>query len=585
MRGPLRKWLEGGFVASWTAAAALVACGGGDTGRDGRRDAGDDGAAFASEVIVSDLIVYVGSLAAIDAAQTRGVDYQWTVKTVPAGSAVSTASLGGSTSARASFVPDVAGEYVLEVSAVARGARGTKSVTVTAAPAPIFFLRARLADGGGYLEYRSTGNDRSHDIPITCPTQTSVSSSPAEFVQRASSLADVALDWWEAPAGRPSRVAFASAQLSADGGRENLLALGSSDTSCANPPLILHHLQGGGDPEDPLLQPRYSPDGARVAFIDKLASGYTVESVGHDGADRRRLGRFCPDGVDNCAGHAAIPARPQWFDMHTVGWPRDRQDDAGASWEVVLANDSATSNVRVHMICPGFAPRSIAFLRDGAIVANPLIVASSTDLGIADLVVYRPSKPGGICQVVRNLTNLPNSGSYAREFSVSPDESEIAFVRRGTLAGEPAPDAGDPYYGGVLYTVSTNGGQAIPFGGAGEFALYGPRYVASASQLAWNGVVPGGASGSTPNLVDGGVPAMKLGSRGGNDIRPLAVSDLDSGVYVLGGGNGSSGESGGCSFARGTVSSGGMLVAIAASSILVARRRRSGERPPRASSR
>jgi hypothetical protein len=167
---------------------------------------------------------------------------------------------------------------------------------------------------------------------------------------------------------------------------------------------------------------------------------------------------------------------------------------------------------------------------------------------------------------------LPNAGSYARDFAVAPDESEIAFLRRGTLAGEPAPDAAAPTAGGALYIVPTNGGQASAFG-AGEYALTGPRYVASASQLAWNGLLAS-ADSSTGSDLDGGTPALKLGPRGGTEIRTLAVSDVDGGVYVLGGGNGGSAESG-CVFAGKPASSAGAVsTLVTALLISIGRRRR-----------
>lgn len=555
MRRAPRRWLGLGIATSFGAAAVVFACGSDDTSRRISSDG-------PSEIIVSDVVVYLGSPAVVDAAQTRGEGYSWNLTSAPSGSTLTTSSLAGATSARASFTPDVAGEFVLELAATVRGARMTKTSRVTAEAAPLFFMQTNVTDGGRYVEYRATGSDRSNNRPIACPIPQGGAKSDSDFVHDAFALADLALDWWEAPAGRASRVAFARVETAADGGTSSQLALGSSDSSCATPPVLIGHLEENGPPGAVILQPRYSPDGERVAFIDELESGFVVETAGYDGAARRKLGRFCPDGVDACAGFSKIPARPQWLDAHTVGWARVREDDAGRSWEVVLANDTDNADLRVHMFCPGVVPRTIAFLRDGSVIANPL--ATTT----ANLAIYRPSRPGGICQLARTLTTLPSSGSYARDFALSPDESEVAFVRRGTLAGEPEPDGGEPTYGGILYTVPTNGGEASPLGGAEQYALFGPRYVASASQIAWNG-----ATAPEPGVnsaLDAGVPALKACGRGKVDVRTVATSDPSNGTYVLGGGNGGSVEAG-CSMARGRSSS-ASLASLPFAAALVTRR-------------
>lgn len=557
---PVRRWLACAFVASITGATGLAACDGSTNRVPGPDDAG------AIDVIAADVVVYVGSPVAVDAAQTGATEYGWNVMSAPSGSTVSTTSLGGATSARASFVPDIAGEYVLEIAAITGSKRGTRSVKVTAVAAPIFYLQASLGDAGRFIQYHARGNDQSNDRPVACPIRQSDERPVSDLSKEIFVQADMGLDWWEAPAGATSRIAFAGVQPSDDGGDGTaFLALGSTETSCEKPPLEIGHMEDGGNPAAHLTQPRFSPDGARVAFIDELGDGYTVETIAHDGTDRRILARFCADGIDDCAGFSKVPARPQWFDLHTVGWARDLEQDSGSAWEVILASDSASPEPHVHMTCPGTVPRTIAFLRDGSVLANAAVGP------IADLVLYRPSHPGGICQIVRNLTNLPNQGSYARDFTLSPDEAEVAFLRRGTLAGEPTPDASEPTYGGTLYTVPLNGGLASSFGGASEYAFFGPRYVASASQIAWDGVVAS-YDFAGANVLDAGTPAVKVGSRGGTAIRPVVVSDIDAGVYVLGGGNGGSIESG-CSFAGRYASRGGALLALVASLLLGVRRR------------
>jgi hypothetical protein len=207
----------------------------------------------------------------------------------------------------------------------------------------------------------------------------------------------------------------------------------------------------------------------------------------------------------------------------------------------MLATDSANPNPRVHMTCDGAIPRSIGFLKDGSVIAN-----RQPDGGAEDLAVLKPATAGGTCTLVRNLTNLPTARSYARDFAISPDEGEIAFVRKV----ETSPDAGGGFrLGGQVYTVAVSGAApAAPVGSAPQEAIFGPRYVAGATALAWNGNIPapdggnGIDAGNNNDLafLDGGLPVIAIAPRDGGPTTYAVKSDPDAGSYVFGGGNGGS---------------------------------------------
>lgn len=581
----MRRWLACGLVGFWSVAASVTACGSDEgpngtlpdaatpeTSSGGPTD-GDPGSGIT--IVASDLTVYTGSRAAVDASQTNASEFTWTVKSAPQGSSVTTPSLTGGTTARPSFVADVTGDYVLELTARGNGASATKSVKIKAVAAPLFFMQTNFAEDPPYFEYRSIGNDRSGNRPIACRVAGPQADSGAAGVFLGVSMlfADMGLDWWEAPPGGPSRVAFTALQLFEDGGVDSYLALGSSESSCANPPAVVRHIvEDGGDPTELLVQPRYSPNGARVAFVENRASGTIVQAVSYDGNDRRDLAHFCAPGIDSCWAPAVFPPRPQWLDAQTLGWARARSEDGGSGWEVVLANDSANPNVRVHMTCDGVVPRSIAFLKDGSVIANPM----AQDTQIEDLVVFKPSTAGGACQVVRKLTNLVTARSYARDFVVSPDEADVIFVRTLVPADAVPPDGGDSRFGGELYVVPVNGGSApTPFGGSPQYAMFGGRYVASASQVAWNGAIPFDGGEPDGSLIEAGAPAIKIAARDGSKMTSLVVSNVDAGVYVVGGGNGGSCDFRLCSFASGSASGGGALaMATVALGLAVRRKRR-----------
>lgn len=579
----MRRWLACGLVGFWSVAASVTACGSDEDGPNGTSpDAGtpdtstngeNDGSSGVN-VVASDSTVYTGSRAVIDASQTNASEFTWTVKSAPQGSSVTTPSLTGGTTARPSFVADVSGDYVLELTARGNGASATKVVNVKAVAAPLFFMQTNFTEDPPYFEYRSIGNDKSGNRPIACRIAgpQADSGTAAAFVGVSMLFADMGLDWWEAPPGGPSRVAFTTLQPYPDGGLDSYLALGSSESSCANPPAVVRHIvEDGGDPSELLLQPRFSPNGARVAFVEERASGTIVQAVSYDGNDRRDLAPFCAPGIDSCWAPAVFPPRPQWLDAQTLGWARARSEDGGSGWEVVVANDSANPNLRVHMTCDGVVPRSIAFLKDGSVIANPM----AQDTQIEDLVVFKPSTAGGTCQVVRKLTNLTTPRSYARDFAVSPDEADVVFVQTQVPADAAPPDGGETRFGGELYVVPVNGGSApTPFGGSPQYAMFGGRYVASASQIAWNGVIPFDGGQPDGSLVEAGAPALKIGARDGSKIAPLVVSDIEAGVYAMGGGNGGSCDFRLCSFASGSASGGGALAMATAALTFAFRRKR-----------
>ena len=102
-------------------------CGGDDSVTDNVDDASSDGTATgddspgpvgAVEVVATDVKAYVGTSGRIDASQSKRpagstLTFEWTIKSVPAGSKVTTASIVGASTEVPSLVVDVAGDFVL----------------------------------------------------------------------------------------------------------------------------------------------------------------------------------------------------------------------------------------------------------------------------------------------------------------------------------------------------------------------------------------------------------------------------------------------------------------------------------------
>lgn len=580
------RFIALGLVWSCIASGAVAACGSdesssssGATPDASTADAmTTDGASQTPpNIVASDLTVYTGMTAILDASSTAAETFQWTVKSVPQGSNVTTQSLAGATAARPSFTADVSGDYVLELTARSGSVAATKEVTVKAVPAPLFFMQTNFVENPAYLEYRTVGTDGTGGHPVACRTNGEYDAGAGELMVMSMFLADMGEDWWEAPPGDPSRVAFAGADRNDAGTSSWYIGLGTNASTCQNAPVKVRPTPEDGGLSDGLnvMQPRFSKNGARVAYLENRPSGWYVATVGYDGNDRRDLSALCPSEANGCFNPAVFPPRPQWLDNQTVGWAREYSGDAGTGgWEIMVANDSANPQPRVYMTCDGRTPRSIHFLPDGSVIAN----REAEDAGREDLWVLRPSSPGGKCEVVRNLTNLPFPRAYARDFSISPDGQQVAFVRKADPEANTPKDGGgfniDTRFGGEIYTVPVSGTAApTPAGGTPQPALYGPRYVAGGSMLAWNGVIPD--AGTDAGVANGGLPVIAVMPIDGGAVSYAAKASPDAGLSAVGGGNG-----GACDFrldlgcAVGGRAATGSVVAMGAIAGALALRRR-----------
>jgi MYXO-CTERM domain-containing protein len=522
-------------------------------------------------VVAPDVTVYVSQPARLDASQTQGpspsdaVTFAWLVTTVPAGSAVTTQSLQNPATQAPSFVPDVAGDYALRLTATSGGATATQVVTVHAKNGFVFYTTTKADNVTPYFEFDVVQMDGTGTHAVACRQRTFAlppnsqdagsidfsdggaadSGIGAQFLALSAYSADFNLDTWEGPAGTSGRSAFQAATGEDDSGTFlfSLLAA-TSDNTCQNPPTPVHAVTGS---QPSIFSPRFSPDGKRIAYVEQRdQSDIHIATVGFDGTDYHDFGNICGlDGGSDCSGTAVPGVRPQWSDATHIGWViQTNGSTTPATWSVLAAPDTNSAVVSTYMTCSGASlPRSFAFLPDGSVVANFM----ATSGGVEDLVVF--GKDGaGKCLPTRNLTNLVSPGSYARDFAVSPDGSMIAYIQFTAPSGF---DASNLFLvGGGLYLVPVDGSAAPhPVGGAKElYAFFGARWIAGGNRLAWNGTVadPDASFGDLDAsflYIDGGVPAMNVIPVDGSTVTVVAKSDPANELYVFGGGNG-----GGCSF-------------------------------------
>jgi hypothetical protein len=521
-------------------------------------------------VTASDMAVYVGQIASITASATPSASaFTWTVTGVPASSAVTTASLTGAMTATASFVPDAPGVYVLHAAATAASAMGSQDVHVTAATATVFYGRYEVPTTGpadaalqAAESYYAAGTDGTNARAVTCPTTVA----DQYDVYRAGN----AFDSWEPAPGQPYKFA-AFYPIVGDGGSGQVqLVFGTSDSTCTTPPVTI----GTFDSTTAGLQPSFSPDGSRIAFYDDAQN---IVTIGSDGNDKHPVAAYFgsePDGAtpvyDVGADYVQTAPRVQWTAKGQLAWARS----TASGWQIMTAPDQISATATVYMTCLGVTPHQFKMLSDGTVI-----------------VAYRPDGPNGAenifqlkldasndCAVVHQYTSLGLSDAgvagYATDFSVSPDEKQIAYAAIDATTDSLDPWQNGDYPGGYLYVVPVDGSKA-PARVNNDPSFYGPRWVAGGSALAYTRVDtnPYQTTQQFGNLIriinHPPSASVRVVAFGGNGA--ARIIDHGDGTQVA---VSTSGNGGSCSMGRGSASGIAGLFSLLGLACVVRRRRR-----------
>ena len=538
--------------------------GGGDSG--GSDVSTDTNPAPATHAVALDVSVWLGQIAQLDASSSTAtpattITYAWTVESAPAGSTITTASLQNASSAKPSFVPDVDGNYSLKVTATANGVPDSKTVTVKAFVAPVIYLRDDVDSGvASSALHVAASNGKGVDTILNCPL---VSDAAQQVSQMDLRVAEGGADWWEGPPGGDPKIAFTFDSAESDGATVTYLAAANASSTCTgNAPrrldVLPNGIGGAGGPR--AYQPRFSPNGNRIAYARNDGSNFYLATVGFDGSTPHQHvaayaaladGGPLPDAGPNVTN--AIP--PRWVNDTTLAW---LQTTGGGSWQIMTANDADDATPTVFMTCTGTgSPQEFDLLGDGSAIVSVNVPLPDASNGAIDLWVYRPDATTKACTVVRNLTNLPAQGSVAQDFSLSPDKKRVAFLRFDNTT-----DAGGPGYAAFTAPVD---GTSLPalvpgapaYGGVnGE----GPRWIAGGAAVSW---------GQTATSFDAGVGTVGTAvvvSSQATGLRAVATStDSSSTIYAIGNF---------CSVGWGAGSSATAVGSIAALLALVVRRRR-----------
>ena len=547
------------------------AVGSDDDAGDSGGDAGDSGViVIGLDAGAASATVYAGKSATLSASDVSGepaVTYAWTVTSAPPGSAVTTASIASPTAATVQLPTDKAGTYVVNVTASGEGVSGQSTVTITAVAAHVVYgidiaANATGTDAGAALGVVDTDGTGGHPIVCVVPGSGAASTAAVE-----------AVDTYEGAPGTPTKVVFGSPEVDDAGTLYAQLYLTDTSSGCpagATAGIGATSIFGasapagtGGSPPPNalyLLHPRFSPDGTKVAFTTAHFSlsfpvpvgdtTSTVNVVGIDGSNPTSLGTI----IDGDAGANGEPAsstflgghrQPEWKDATHVGWARAETTDAGVSaWNLVTSTvPPAAGDPQVYMSCTSptnVVPERLVFLADGTV-----LTAYTPPTGVADLVVLAPDPTTKACTVVRNLTNLPATGSGVEAFALSPDGTTAAFTVTTSMLTGPAvytvPLDGSSAPRGVTIALPTDAGADSGAGDAGAGvateSTIGLRWVGGGGQLAF----------TTPVTTDAGTTIQTIGTavflNGGSAVSSVLVADSGITVTAVGSGDATS-----CSF-------------------------------------
>lgn len=555
-------------------------------GGDGGPNASGDGSSSADGTtgpavitpVANDLTLYLGQITQLDAvgssvSTSDALAFKWTVVSAPPGSAITTASLFNGGSARPTFTPDLAGVYTLSLTLSAgTQTQVTKNVTVTAYEASSVYLYNEDPGGGSIntagaraVATASDGGIRDLSCHVTD------AGSQDTFVASASMYAS---DYWEAPPGGVSKVAYFAADQQADAAAPLTLFIAKTDGSCATPPVKLE----GYNPSDGLVMDvRFSPNGDRLAYVRKPGGhGDRLVTVGTDGTALHVVAPFgahadgTPDpdaSAPTGSGNNGSVVSLRWLNATKVAW---MQFPTGANWQIVTADDVDNSAPEAYMTCESESssdkPTMFALTSDGSVIVSQRVLFAAGKLGARDLLVYRPNAVTKHCELVRNLTSFTSDGgaSYnsASNFSLSPNGSQIAFV-----ATDATIDAGGATATSI-WTVAVDGtSPAAIVPGAPRIGAdpgSGPHWIAGGALLTWP---------QQQNTVDSGVNntslAIVIAPSAGGVVRVLAKSASAANQTLYGVGTGAA-----CSIGPMGRTSGAALAAIASLACLMFRRRR-----------
>jgi hypothetical protein len=436
--------------------------------------------------------VYLGQTATLDASKsttTRGsLAFQWSFKSKPPDSHLTDSALTGANSASVRFVPDVVGEFDLQITVSALGTTDTQTAKVTAHAPQVLFAQGARSSGGavGTTAYVLAEIDGGNQRSVLCGAIPS-SANQVSLLAPFAACAGRAYDYWEAPAGQPSRFAAFTVDFDADAGVFSThLWTGTTQTACSGAltPIALGSADFGLD-RPYGSEPHFNADGTRFAVFDRQWRILTYAADAGSTDQPNVVSTYQvpypqapyfldPVGLEPSTGYVFEPPRVTWT-ATGLAWAQPTAN----GWEIVTAPDTSDAGLTTYMTCPGITPREIAMLPDGTVIASYRLTPQSSE----NLYRLKPDAQQNCSREVQYTFLSDAGGSTATDFAISPDGTQIAFLQIDTTLVNAAPwfQGGSQWPGGYVYVVPLAGGTPVQVSIAP--AIYGPRWIGGGTAL------------------------------------------------------------------------------------------------------
>lgn len=480
---------------------AVVGCKSSSTsGKDGGGGGGGGVTSAAIMAVATCQDAIVGLRISCDGTQSsdamgRTLSYAWAVTGTPGAPDPSVGS-----GATFSFAPTTAGTYEVTLTvSVAGGDSNFAKAGASATSIPLFYRQSKLTAASDSFVVGVVGSDGNGARDLTCPVMiTDPSGNGDAGTANRGTYADTPGAFgtrvlYTPAQAQPARIVFENVTAS-----EHQLFVSDENGDCASrPPVRLD-----ATPAAQHLVPRFSPSGARVAWVDLGSGSGQIITAPLDGSARNV--------VRTAAKLKSAP--PVWLDETHVAWVEDVSTTSTPHLQIASATDAAGAGDgagrSVVVDCDTTADaKAMQVINQFDLVGGSYIVAGGVKSRTANppgaTILYRLAGTSCSTMSATVLADEP-SGGFAWDFAVSPDASTIVFAG---IEGNGS-NAHD------LYLVPVDG--SVPpsrfVGSAPGIDDLGPTWIADGKQLTWTQA----ATNGTP--TGGG---LMVANRDGSNVRSV----------------------------------------------------------------